>query len=199
MAGIFYLNKTHIPTLYGMADLVAELSKVVEEWGEELTDKLRESLYAKGQDASGVLAQGFLPKVFLMKEGMQFKLLAEDYYQYPDKGRRPGGSVGAIVRKLQGPKGWIAQKGIPLSLSHTVKRKTKSGVKQSIQKYKNIAQANKAASWAIAISIVRNGTTGSNYYSDVVNEAAFADLRKRIIIATANPEFIFQFIDPDTE
>jgi hypothetical protein len=179
-------------------DLVAELAQIVEAWGDELTDKIRDSVFAKHSDASGVLAQSFMPKIILFAGGIQFKLMAEDYYSFPDKGRRPGGSAGAIYRKLTGPNGWISQKGIALSLEHSVKRKTKNGsLKTSIQKYKNIAAANKSVAWAIAISVKKHGYKGTNYLSDVLNDDAYAELRKRIIIATANPEFIFQFIDPD--
>ena len=44
--------------------------------------------------------------------------------------------------------------------------------------------------------IKRFGYKGSNFYSEVVNEKAFLELRKTIIKHTANPNFILQFIDP---
>jgi len=182
-------------------DFVSEIAKVVEEWGNELNQKLSESIVAKRNNANGdQFAASFKNETKIGEDYVEWTMEAPNWYDVIDKGGRRWSNKMPPVNSIMD---WMAHKGIVAtkhkknSLSNSVKKHT--GTYHTNPKY----SAQRSMAFAIAINIKKHGVLkrfggkGSNFYSDVVNEKAFLDLRNRIIDLTANPNFIIKFIDPE--
>lgn len=186
-----------------MADFVADIGKIVEQWGQELNEKLRESIARKGNNANGdQFAASFTNETIIGEDYVEFKMEAPSWYDVIDKGGKRWTNKMPPVNDIMD---WMAHKGIQAS----VKAKKTPSVASSIKKHTGTYHTNskysaqRSMAFAIAVNIKKHGVLkrfsgkGSNFYSDVVNEEAFIDLRKRIIDYTQNPNFILKFIDPN--
>ena len=183
-------------------DFVDSIAEIVAVWGNKLTEDITESLGNKDMIASGVTAQSFKPSVKIGEDFVEFTLEAPTYYDVLDKGGKRWTEKQPPVDSIIS---WMRTKGIQATISKkkttltdTLKnKKVKKAFKQESQ-----LDANKGMAFGIAANIKKNGMIkrfgykGSNFYSEVVNEKAFLELRKTIIKHTANPNFILQFIDP---
>lgn len=186
--------------------MVMEIANIVEIWGEEQSEKIRESIARKGNNANGdQFAASFKPLEVEISEGaVIWKMEAPSWYDVIDKGgkRWVKGKMPPVNPIME----WMAHKGIQAiinnhstHLAKAIKRNKESKTWHTQTKY----QAQRSMAFAIAINIKKHGVikrfggNGSNFYSDVMNPQAFLELRKRIIEKTANPEFIFKFIDPN--
>ena len=185
-------------------DFVDSIAEIVAVWGNKLTEDITESLGSKDMIASGVTAQSFKPSVKIGEDFVEFTLEAPTYYDVLDKGGKRWTEKQPPVDSIIS---WMRTKGIQATipvkkqtLASTIKNKKM--VIKKVVKPKTQLEANKGMAFGIAANIKKNGMIkrfgykGSNFYSEVVNEKAFLELRKTIIKHTANPNFILQFIDP---
>jgi hypothetical protein len=185
-------------------DFVDSIAEIVKIWGEKLTEDITESLGKKDMVHSGVTAASFKPDVKIGEDFVEFTLEAPSYYDVLDKGgkrwtdKQP--PVDSILKwmKTRGIKATIPVK--KQTLASTIKKK-KMVIKKVVKPQTQL-EADKSYAFGIAANIKKKGVIerfgyrGSNFYSEVVNEKAFLELRKIIIKHTANPNFILQFIDP---
>ena len=185
-------------------DFVDSIAEIVKIWGEKLTEDITESLGKKDMVHSGVTAASFKPDVKIGEDFVEFTLEAPSYYDVLDKGgkrwtdKQP--PVDSILKwmKTRGIKATIPVK--KQTLASTIKKK-KMVIKKVVKPQTQL-EADKSYAFGIAANIKKKGVIerfgyrGSNFYSEVVNEKAFLELRKTIIKHTANPSFILQFIDP---
>lgn len=170
-----------------MAELSELIADVAQKWGTELTEDIRTSAINKGHDASGSLIASFKPLTTVEPDGVHFVLEAEDYYEFPDKGRLPtkSGGDGALYRSLTGFNGWLATgKGATILQSFMADNKLKDRVK-----------ANKALSFLIARKIHKFGYKGTNYFSEVVTDQRIEELYKLIEEAMGGDDFIIKAIE----
>jgi len=183
----------------GLADEIAE---IVTEWGNEQAEKIRESIAAKGNNANGdQFAGSFIPlEVEISDDVLIWRMSAPPWYDVIDKGgKRWTNKMPPVDEIMQ----WLAHKGIK-ALPKSENPKLTSSFGKHTGKWQDNPKysAQRSMAFAIAINIKKKGVIkrfggkGSNFYSDVMNPDAFIELRRRIIAKTANPEFIFKFIDP---
>ena len=191
-------------------DFVDSIAEIVAVWGNKLTEDITESLGKKDMIASGVTAQSFKPSVKIGEDFVEFTLEAPSYYDVLDKGGKRWTNMkvtNVAPTFVDSIVSWMRTKGIQATipvkkqtLASTIKNKKM--VIKKVVKPKTQLEANKQMAFNIVSSIKKNGVIkrfgykGSNFYSEVVNEKAFLELRKTIIKHTANPNFILQFIDP---
>lgn len=151
--------------------------KTLEDFGNKVQSDLRKSLVAKNSNASKNLSQSIAFNVkFKSDTEIQFKLELDRYYEWVDKGRGKATKKGAIPLK-EAIYQWIIQKGLPVG-KLTDKG---AGKKLGIAKPKlrsMIETQRRSMAYMIARKINRFGTKGNNFYSAVVNEDLFDDLRE---------------------
>lgn len=151
--------------------------KTLEDFGNKVQSDLRKSLVSKNSNASKNLSQSIAFNVkFKSDTEIQFKLELDRYYEWVDKGRGKATKKGAIPLK-EAIYQWIIQKGLPVG-KLTDKG---AGKKLGIAKPKlrsMIETQRRSMAYMIARKINRFGTKGNNFYSAVVNEDLFDDLRE---------------------
>lgn len=191
-------------------DFVDSIAEIVKIWGEKLTEDITESLGKKDMVHSGVTAASFKPDVKIGEDFVEFTLEAPSYYDVLDKGGKRWTNMkvtNVAPTFVDSILVWMKSRGlkatIPLkeqTLASTIKNKKM--VIKKIVKPQTQLEADKSYAFNIVANIKKKGVIkrfgyrGSNFYSEVVNEKAFLELRKIIIKHTANPNFILQFIDP---
>lgn len=197
--------------------MVSEIAAIVEDWGNEQAERIRDNIAAKGHNANGdQFAASFVPmEVEIREDTLVWKMAGPSWYDVIDKGgMRWKGKMPPVNPIME----WLAHKGIKAgglkkkkTIGEAIRQKKETNSLPEIAKgswHDNKQYSmQRSMAFAIAINIKRRGVvkgfpaksigTGSNFYSEVMNAEAFIDLRKRIIAKTANPQFIFQFIDPD--
>lgn len=163
--------------------------KTLEDFGNKVQSDLRKSLVSKKSNASKNLSQSIAFNVkFKSDTEIQFKLELDRYYGAVDKGRSKAKKEGLVPLRVAIYE-WIIQKGLPVGkltdkegLPVVGKLTDKgAGKKLGIAKpklRKMIETQRKSMAYFIAIKINKFGTKGNNFYSDVVNEDLFDDLRE---------------------
>lgn len=150
--------------------------KTLEDFGNKVQSDLRKSLVDKRSNASKNLSQSIAFNVkFKSDTEIQFKLELDRYYEAVDKGRGKATKKSAIPLK-EAIYQWIIQKGLPVG-KLTDKG---AGKKLGIAKPKlrsMIETQRRGMAYLIARKINRFGTKGNNFYSAVVNDSLFDDLR----------------------
>ena len=154
--------------------------QTLQDFGNKVQSDLRKSLVDKKSNASKNLSQSIAFNVkFKSDTEIQFKLELDRYYEAVDKGRGKATKKSAIPLK-EAIYQWIIQKGIPISSNRgnlTAKGAGKKlGVGQQTLRYMIKTQRMNMA-YLIARKINRFGTKGNNFYSAVVNDSLFDDLR----------------------
>jgi hypothetical protein len=154
--------------------------QTLQDFGNKVQGDLRKSLVDKKSNASKNLSQSIAFNVkFKSDTEIQFKLELDRYYEAVDKGRGKATKKSAIPLK-EAIYQWIIQKGIPISSNRgnlTAKGAGKKlGVGQQTLRYMIKTQRMNMA-YLIARKINRFGTRGNNFYSAVVNDSLFDDLR----------------------
>lgn len=183
--------------------MVEEIAKIVEDWGNERAEMLRENIASKGHNANGdTFAASFTPlEVEIGEDYLTWKLEGPEWYDVINSGGKRWTKKMPPINPIME---WLAHKGIKAKV--TKKSSIVSAIKGKSPKSwheEKRYSGQRSMAFAIAKNIKKNGVMkrfggkGSNFYSEVFNAEAFIDLRRRIIEKTANPEFIFQFIDPD--
>lgn len=140
-----------------MAIETIHVQNLLNDYGEKIVAALKKIL-PKESDASGSLRQSI--NFTIKPQGLTYKLQLNiaDYYQWVDKGRRPGKMppVKEIV-KWTTARGGIFQKG-----------KVSKGKKGRIKQISSQLRLSENAGWAIARSIAKKGTRGTNFISGTV-------------------------------
>lgn len=184
-------------------DMVSEIAKIVTDWGNERAELLRENVVSKGHNANGdQFAASFVPMdVEIREDVLVWKLSGPEWYDVINKGGKRWTNKMPPINPIME---WLAHKGIKAKIKP--KQSLASAIKGKAPKSwheEKRYSGQRSMAFAIAKNIKKNGVMkrfggkGSNFYSEVFNAEAFIELRRRIIEKTANPEFIFQFIDPD--
>lgn len=84
-----------------------ELDKAINILGEELVDKLKDALKKANKSSSGNLIKSIDYKIIKKADDTIIQLLAADYLQYVDEGRKPG-----KMPPLKALDKWIIKRGI---------------------------------------------------------------------------------------
>jgi len=187
--------------------LVEAIASIVEIWGQEQADRLRESIARKGNNANGdTFAASFVPHDSVITgNSLEWTMSGPSWYDVIDTGgkRWQKGKMPPVNSIMQ----WMAHKGIVA----TVKAKSKqNSLSHSIKKHKGAWQNNpkyaaqRSMAFAIAVNIKKHGVIkrfggkGSNFYSEVFNDKAYADLNERIHKLLGEGNFLLTIIDPNT-
>ena len=88
-------------------DNMKELDKAIEILGEELVNKLREALRNANKNSSGNLIKSVDYKIIKQADETILQILAADYLEYVDEGRKPG-----KFPPLKALDKWIVRRGI---------------------------------------------------------------------------------------
>lgn len=148
-------------------------------FGNKVQSDLRNSLVTQKANASKNLSQSISFNVkFKSDTEIQFKLELDDYYKWVDKGRGKATKKGAIPLR-ESIYQWIIQKGLPVGNL----TKAGAGKKLGVSKPKlrsMIETQRRSMAYMIARKINRFGTKGNNFYTNVVNENLFDDLREEL-------------------
>ena len=154
--------------------------KTLEDFGNKVQRDLRNSLVAKNSNASKNLSQSIAFNVkFKSDTEIQFKLELDRYYEAVDKGRGKATKKSAIPLK-ESIYQWIIQKGIPVTSNRGNLTAKGAGKKLGVGQPKlrsMIETQRRNMAYLIARKINRFGTKGNNFYSAVVNDSLFDDLR----------------------
>ena len=155
--------------------------QTLEDFGNKVQRDLRKSLVDKRSNASKNLSQSIAFNVkFKSDTEIQFKLELDRYYEAVDKGRGKATKKGAIPLK-ESIYQWIIQKGLAVSTPKGINLTAKgAGKSLGVAKPKlrsMIETQRRNMAYLIARKINRFGTKGNNFYSAVVNDSLFDDLR----------------------
>jgi len=154
--------------------------QTLEDFGNKVQSDLRKSLVDKRSNASKNLSQSIAFNVkFKSDTEIQFKLELDRYYEAVDKGRGKATKKGAIPLR-ESIYQWIIQKGIPVSSNRGNLTAKGAGKKLGVGQPKlrsMIETQRRNMAYLIARKINRFGTKGNNFYSAVVNDSLFDDLR----------------------
>jgi hypothetical protein len=154
--------------------------QTLEDFGNKVQGDLRKSLVDKKSNASKNLSQSIAFNVkFKSDTEIQFKLELDRYYEAVDKGRGKATKKGAIPLK-ESIYQWIIQKGIPVTSNRGNLTAKGAGKKLGVGQPKlrsMIETQRRNMAYLIARKINRFGTRGNNFYSAVVNDSLFDDLR----------------------
>jgi hypothetical protein len=150
-------------------DNMKELDKAIEILGEELVNKLREALRNANKNSSGNLIKSVDYKIIKQADETILQLVAADYLEYVDEGRKPG-----KFPPLKALDKWIVRRGIA--------PRDKKG--------KFISRA--SVKFLIARSIAKNGIKGIHVVRKTIEEVYS---KKQELIAEAVSSDIETMID----
>lgn len=139
--------------------------QVLESHGAKLVGDLGDAL-PDSTDASGELRHSIQFEINVNQTGFRFRLLLADYYEFADKGRKPGKQppLMPIMR-------WITEKGRRYDFNAKGLNKTRGA--GGVKKLTSVNRSQvKSLAYVIARAIGRRGTKGTNFYSSVVNQQA---------------------------
>lgn len=105
-------------------------NKAAERYGKEWAAELRNQLKLAGKDATGRLIKSIRPDVITDSNGVDIVIEAEQYLDYVDAGRRPGGKkvpISALqqwvqIRGLQ-PRAGMTVEALPWVIQNSIWRK----------------------------------------------------------------------------
>lgn len=144
----------------------------------ETMDQIRKNLDKSDSNATGNLRQSLKPvEVKILGNIYRLRYSFPDYALYVDKGRGKTKRVGKMhVRK--GVYKWIAAKGIPVRrIAEERVRKLKK--RRSVTN-EDIEDVRQGIAFVIANKIHRKGFKGNQFISKVLNQRAYAEMKRNI-------------------
>ena len=157
------------------------LKEILNFYGEKIVKETKANLDENKKNASSSLRQSIVFEIKVFGSVYTFTVALNPYWFWVDKGRKPGGSFGAIYAALKGPKGWISQKGLINRGDVKMEEEGRLGKKISKKKLSNLTKnLNSQFAFFAAKKIVKEGYKGSNFWSDIVNEKLFNDMQKDV-------------------
>ena len=136
------------------------LLRIVQNWGNELSENLRNTLRKNKTNASSVLSQSIASIAKPTPQGFNLKVEMEDYWQYVEEGRRAG-----KMPPIKNIYEWI---------------QTKKSVQTLISRSKDKRKATQSLAYVIAQKIAKHGTRAQPFIRQNVNEKALQVLSDRI-------------------
>lgn len=157
--------KTDVDDLKSLTDELSTplensaVKKVLDEFGQKLVNDLKSSLSAKGKKVTGNLFNSIQVKVNMMGDTYNIELNMADYWEYVDKGRKPGKQppVNSILK-------WVRSK----------------------PSFGGVGKRPESVAFGIAKNIGKFGIKPSNFYSDVINDGRLLKLEDDIAEAVKN-------------
>ena len=137
------------------------ISRIVQNWGVQLIREMQINLLRNKSNASSSLSQSLTNNVEPTRTGYKLQILAEDYYQYVEEGRKAGKPP-----PIQNIFDWIVNK--------------KSVQLKSISKAKNRIQATKSLAYVIAKKIGKEGTRAQPFINPALSKVTTQVLTDRI-------------------
>jgi len=159
-------------TRFIQPSMTNSVGRVLARFGKLFVDASKRNLKQADANASGALSASISFKVTIMGQRYVFKILAEDYWIYVDKGRgatRAGGG-GVVQKKIGGPQGWISQKGLNVVQI----------MKEITGRTMDTKTANKQLAFLIARKIHEKGFKGNKFMSSVINQASLQRFRREV-------------------
>ena len=150
----------------GIISKHSTITQVLEDFGNEMQEKMQKSLASGRGLASGALSQSIKFESKIMGSTFVFQPSLKDYYEWVDKGRKAG-------------------KQPPLkNIVEWVNTKATFG---GFANVKNISDkaVQKGIAFAIAKKIGKKGTKGNDFYSDAVTDDRLDKLRKDLALAAS--------------
>ena len=150
----------------GIVSKHSTITQVLEDFGNEMQEKMQKGLSSGRGLASGALSQSIKFESKIMGSTFVFQLSLKDYYEWVDKGRKAG-------------------KQPPLkNIVEWVNTKATFG---GFANVKNISDkaVQKGIAFAIAKKIGKKGTKGNEFYSDAVTEQRLDKLKKDLALAAS--------------
>lgn len=136
------------------------LLRIVQNWGNELSENLRNTLRKNKTNASSVLSQSIGSIAKPKKDGFRLTVEMEDYYKYVEEGRRAGKRP-----PIQNIYEWI---------------QNKKSVQTLISKSTDRRKATRSLAYVIAGKIAKHGTKAQPFIRQNVNEKSLKVLADRI-------------------
>ena len=136
------------------------LLRIVQNWGNELSENLRNTLRKNKTNASSVLSQSIGSIAKPKKDGFRLTVEMEDYYKYVEEGRRAGKRP-----PIQNIYEWI---------------QNKKSVQTLISRSTDKRKATRSLAYVIARKIAKHGTKAQPFIRQNVNEKSLKVLSDRI-------------------
>lgn len=136
------------------------LLRIVQNWGNELSENLRNTLRKNKTNASSVLSQSIASIAKPKKDGFRLTVEMEDYYRYVEEGRRAGKRP-----PIQNIYEWI---------------QNKKSVQTLISRSTDKRKATRSLAYVIARKIAKHGTKAQPFIRQNVNEKSLQVLSDRI-------------------
>lgn len=136
------------------------LLRIVQNWGNELSENLRNTLRKNKTNASSVLSQSIGSIAKPKKDGFRLTVEMEDYYRYVEEGRRAGKRP-----PIQSIYEWI---------------QNKKSVQTLISRSTDKRKATRSLAYVIARKIAKHGTKAQPFIRQNVNEKSLKVLSDRI-------------------
>ena len=174
----------------------SEIKDLLTKFGEDLLTDTRNSLKAKldakaskykSRKVNSRLSATMKPQTTFEDGGITFRMLMNDYWDAVNNGRAPTskGGDGSVRKKLEE---WIKTRGVAVKISKrkesklaNLKTKTKLGKKISkVYKKQTYDEAVKAAAYAIAQKIHKDGYEGNHFFDEVINDGRTEKLKEDI-------------------
>lgn len=165
---VTFVNKDFEPT---------SATDVLLKYRSTIIDELRQNLIALDKDQPGKLLQSIDIKVKQEGSLLVFTLSMEDYWKYVDEGRRAGSKMPPISAMLE----FIKVRGIKPNNIKQVKVKNKT-VRKAVKQV-NRDNALKQVAFAISKSIKKKGIKPTYFFSDVINEDLYLEMRTDLELA----------------
>jgi hypothetical protein len=141
------------------------LLRIVQNWGNEVSNRMRIDLRKNKTNASQTLSQSIASIAKPTPKGFNLKVEMQDYWYYVEYGRKPIGKDGKPSVKLQQSIAeWIVEKKIQTRTSSTQSR----------------AETVKALAYVIARKIHRKGTKAQPFVAQNVNDKMLQILSDRM-------------------
>lgn len=140
------------------------LLRIVQNWGNELSENLRNTLRKNKTNASGVLSQSISSIAKPKQGGFKLTVEMESYYRYVDEGRKAS-EVGDFKTLYKNIYEWI---------------QNKKSVQTLISKSTDRRKATRSLAYVIARKIAKHGTKAQPFIRQNVNEKSLKVLSDRI-------------------
>lgn len=138
---------------------IPNVGQLLEKYGEALVGALEKALPPQA-DASGELRDSIHFQIKRFGINYKFELLLADYYQWVDKGRKPGKQppISSILK-------WVKDKRLVI-----YKGKLQTKRKGKLKKISDDAKLSNRIAFAIARNIGKRGTKATNFYTPTVEK-----------------------------
>ncbi len=158
--------------------------QILNEFGQEMQDKLKEKLVEKKAYVSGDLAEQIQFTAVVLGNAYEFTLRLKDYYDYVNKGvngtktvknNTPYSYTSASKIPFYFAKQWMNNKGLFVAKGTTI-------TSLAGKSYK--AGDRDSQAFAMATSWKQNGIRGNNFYDEVVTPTRLKILKQHLAAAT---------------